>query len=247
MAEEVLYGNLAPADFELRLEEAPIAYLPLGTLEWHGPHLPLGSDFIQSQGFFMRLARRVGGMVLPPLFLGPDSVRVEGEAEYYGMDLSRRTPGSPRRLTGSAYWVPDRLFSEMVDAVLKQLSRAGFRVVVAHGHGPSTRYFTENKESLEDIHGLIVLTVWRGEAERDPHLEFQNDHAAANETSIMMALHPGLLHMERLPEDPGEWPVGIIGKDPRRHASAKHGQRVIDLHLERMESILRGHLDRLRQ
>jgi creatinine amidohydrolase len=46
MAEEVLYERLTPVDFESRVEAAPIAYLPLGTIEWHGPHLPLGSDFL---------------------------------------------------------------------------------------------------------------------------------------------------------------------------------------------------------
>ena len=60
MTEETLYERLTPADLESRIREAPIAYLPLGTLEWHGRHLPLGSDFLQSQGFFIQLARRVG-------------------------------------------------------------------------------------------------------------------------------------------------------------------------------------------
>lgn len=40
----VEYALLTPGDFRTRLAEAPIAYLPLGTLEWHGEHLPLGSD-----------------------------------------------------------------------------------------------------------------------------------------------------------------------------------------------------------
>jgi creatinine amidohydrolase len=247
MAEETLYGRLTPADFESRLEAAPIAYLPLGTLEWHGPHLPLGSDFLQSRGLFMQLARRVGGIVLPPLFLGPDSMQEVDGAEYYGMDLSQQVPNPPQQLKGSAYWVSDRLFSEMVEAVLKQLRRTGFRIVVAHGHGPSTNHFVENGEALGEKFDLTIMTLWRRRDEREPSTEFQYDHAAANETSIMMALHPGLVHMERLPKDTREWPVGIIGKDPREHASATHGQRIIDVHLDRMESMLREQLIKLRR
>ena len=68
----VLYTELTPTEFRQRLAQAPIAYLPLGTLEWHGEHLPLGSDGLQSEGFMTRLAERVGGIVLPMLFLGPD-------------------------------------------------------------------------------------------------------------------------------------------------------------------------------
>jgi creatinine amidohydrolase len=69
---KVLYAELTPQEFRERLAQVPIAYLPLGTLEWHGEHLPLGSDGLQSLGFFKHLARRVGGIVLPMLFLGPD-------------------------------------------------------------------------------------------------------------------------------------------------------------------------------
>jgi creatinine amidohydrolase len=245
MTEEVLYERLTPTKFESRIEAAPIAYLPLGTLEWHGPHLPLGSDFLQSQGFFMQLARRVGGVVLPPLFLGPDSMREVKGVEYYGMDLTKQVPNPPQQLRGSAYWVSDQLFSEMVEAVLKQLHRAGFRIVVAHGHGPSTNHFVNNSEMLGEKFDLVVLTVWRRREERQPSTEFQYDHAAANETSLMMALHPSLVHMENLPKDAGEWPLGIIGKDPREHASATHGRRIIVTHLDRMESMVREQLIKL--
>jgi len=245
MTEETLYERLTPADLESRIREAPIAYLPLGTLEWHGRHLPLGSDFLQSQGFFIQLARRVGGVVLPPLFLGPDRMREVEGVEYYGMDLTKQARDPPRQLMGSAYWVSDKLFSEMVEAVLKQLHRAGFKIVVAHGHGPSTHHFVNNGESLGEKYDLAIMTVWRNKDEREPTTEFQNDHAAANETSIMMALHPSLVHMEHLPKDSKEWPIGIIGKDPREHASAAHGQRIIDIHLDRMESMLREQLIKL--
>jgi creatinine amidohydrolase len=246
MAEETIYERLTPTDFESRIKTAPIAYLPLGTLEWHGPHLPLGSDFLQSQSLFIQLARRVGGIVLPPLFLGPDSMQEVNGVEYYGMDLSKQVPNPPQQLKGSAYWVSDQLFSEMVEAVLKQLRRVEFRIVVAHGHGPSTNHFVENSESLGERFDLVIMTVWRRREEREPSTEFQYDHAAANETSIMMALHPGLVHMEHLPRDAKEWPLGIIGKDPREHASATHGQRIIEIHLDRMESMLREQLLKLR-
>ena len=245
MSEETLYERLTPAALEARIKAAPVAYLPLGTLEWHGPHLPLGSDHLQSQGFFVQLARRAGGVVLPPLFLGPDTVKVYDGAEYYGMDVHQKAYPNPVRLKGSAYWVPDKLFADIVDAVLRQLRRAGFRVVVAHGHGPSTDHFIKNREALEKKHDLRILTLWRSGDNRDQDTEFQSDHAAANETSIMMALHPTLVHMEHLPRDPAEQPLATIGKDPRTHASPAHGQKIIATHLDRMESLLRQELAKI--
>jgi creatinine amidohydrolase len=244
MSEETLYERLTPAALEARIKAAPIAYLPLGTLEWHGPHLPLGSDHLQSQGFFVQLAKRAGGVVLPPLFLGPDTVKTYEEAEYYGMDVHQKAYPNPVRLKGSAYWVPDKLFVDILDAVFKQISRAGFRVVVAHGHGPSTDLVIKNREALERKYGLRILTLWEGEG-RDQDTGFQIDHAAANETSIMMALYPSLVHMEHLPRDPAEQLLAIIGKDPRTHASPARGQRIVAAHLDRMEAVIKKQLAQL--
>lgn len=145
--EKVLYSELNPTEFRDRIKVAPIAYLPLGTLEWHGEHLPLGSDSIQSQDFFEKLAREVGGIVLPSLFLGPDRMMV--------------------------------------------------------------------------------------------------DHAAMNETSLVMALRPDLVEVENLPKDLKVWPVGIGGKDPRIHASKELGDKIITLQLGRMQAILNQKLKEL--
>jgi creatinine amidohydrolase len=240
--QEVLYERLTPSDFQDRLKKAPIAYLPLGTLEWHGAHLPLGSDFLQSQAFFIKLAQRAGGIVLPPLFLGPDKAKVINGQEYYGMDIYGYSPKTPQQLKGSAYWIPSSVFLTLLEALLKQLSRAGFKILVAHGHGPSTQVIVENNKRLSKKFDLTIMTIWRDKGQRDPNMEFQYDHAAMNETSIMMALHPDLVHMENLSKNKKEKPLAIIGKDPRVRASAKHGENIIRLHIDRMESILKNQL-----
>ena len=49
---KVLYEELLPEEFVQRMLEMPVAYLPLGTLEWHGPHMPLEADGIQSKELF---------------------------------------------------------------------------------------------------------------------------------------------------------------------------------------------------
>ena len=61
---KVLYEELLPEECVQRIQEMPVAYLPLGTLEWHGPHMPLGADGIQSKELFVRVAEKVGGVVL---------------------------------------------------------------------------------------------------------------------------------------------------------------------------------------
>jgi creatinine amidohydrolase len=267
MSEPVLYTHLSPVEFQQRISQAPIAYLPLGTLEWHGEHLPLGADGLQAQGFFIELATLVGGIVLPPLFLGPDIYEVQQGKAYYGMDIAGFPPGEPCQLEGSAYWIPETLFDQLLDAILSQLARVGFKIVVAHGHGPSTKYFRDRFFPLEQKYGLRLFHCWREEGndglgvqvytgsvqdipldipeEDKDDFGIQTDHAAANETSLMMALHPALVHLEVLSTDPNIWPRAIIGKDPRRFASAEKGRQAIRLQTIRMADLLRAELEKL--
>jgi creatinine amidohydrolase len=235
--EPVLYAELTPRQFRARLAAAPIAYLPLGTLEWHGEHLPLGSDGIQSQGFFIGLARRVGGIVLPMLFAAPDMRQDHEGREYYGMDILSYPDAPPQQLAGSAYWMPQELFEQVLDSIVHQLARAGFKIVVAHGHAPSVCAFLGRKIDWENKYSIRVLTCWR-EDESDG-FGIQTDHAAANETSLVMALRPDLVAMENLDPDPSVPPLGVGGDDPRVHASADRGHRSISMQVERMANLLK--------
>ena len=61
----------------------------------------------------------------------------------------------------------------------------------------------------------------------------------------MMSLHSSLVHMDQLPEDLEEQPLGLIGDDPRTHASTDHGDNIVNIHLDRMESILRKELEEI--
>lgn len=233
---KVLYAELTPDEFLSRLARAPIAYLPLGTLEWHGEHLPLGSDGIQAQGFFVELARQVGGIVLPPLFLGPDEMKTFQEREFFGMDLVGFQDGKPYQFPGSAYWVSDDLFKAMLEAILKQLKRAGFRIVVAHGHTPSVNLFNKFMGEWGNTYRLELYTCFRDD--ESDGFGIQTDHAAANETSLVMALRPELVQMTKLPQNRDEWPAGVAGKDPRQHASAETGRTAIDMQVKRMSELL---------
>jgi creatinine amidohydrolase len=244
---KVLYQELSPDEFKTRLSEYPVAYLPLGTLEWHGEHLPLGSDGLQSMGFFKILAEETGGIVMPMLFIGPDGYdTVINEKEYYGMDcaslFSEQGNYEIQQLPGSAYWVPDSTFDLMMNGIMKQLSRAGFKIVVAHGHGPSTNYIGTNAHLFREKYNILVMNCW-GDDKDD--LCLMCDHAGANETSIMMYLYPDLVHIEKLPADTAVWPKGMLGKDPRVHASSKHGKDIIEFEVDKMKYRIKNQLDKL--
>src|SRR5262249_39150179 len=99
--EKVHYLTLLPHAVPARVAARPVAYLPLGTVEWHGEQNALGADALISQGLFERAARRFGGIVYPPLFVGPDRVTLQPDGSHLiGMDTARTTTPA-RRLDGS--------------------------------------------------------------------------------------------------------------------------------------------------
>ncbi len=225
---KVRYAELLPHEFRKRLAERPIAYLPLGTLEWHGEHLPLGSDAIQSEGLMVECALRFGGIVMPPVHLGPDRARpAQGGRVLYGMDYAESTD-PPRQLDGSCYWVPAGLHVLMVDAILEQLKRAGFRAVFADGHGPSRWSWVENLAERETRFGLKLFGVTRDIA---AGWRSQVDHAARNETSLMMHFRPELVDLSQLSKDRSVHPVGVGGEDPR-DATAAYGRDCLEKSVE---------------
>jgi creatinine amidohydrolase len=223
-AVKVRFDELLPHEFRKRLAERPIAYLPLGTLEWHGEHLPLGSDALQSEGLMIECARRLGGIVMPPIHLGPDRAKPAEEGKtLVGMDYANSTT-PPRQLDGSCYWVPPGFHLMMVDAILAQLQRAGFRAVFADGHGPSRTSWVENLTERQARFGLKLFGVTRDIGRQ---WKSQVDHAARNETSLVMHLRPDLVDLSQLPTSRSTWPQGVGGEDPR-DATAAYGKECFE-------------------
>jgi len=221
----VYYAELIPSQFEARLAAAPIAYLSVGTLEWHGLHMPFGTDFLIPDVLFARVAAQVGGIVLPPLFMGTDChERGEDGQDYYGMDFWCKN--YPRQqLKGSAYWMPDELFRDLLRAIARQLARTGFRVLVGEGHWPSRSIFLALAEEFKKEFGLTCLSGF------DDNLpeETVGGHGGPGETSLVMAARPGLVCMEELP---AEGPLVGVSNDPREGANVAVGERMLAAHAE---------------
>ena len=72
--EEVLNDHrlerLLPFQIRERLAANPLVFIPLGTIEWHSEHLPVGLDALTAEGLCLRAADRAGGLVYPALHYG---------------------------------------------------------------------------------------------------------------------------------------------------------------------------------
>lgn len=219
---KVKYAELRPEEFRQRLQQKAVAYLPLGTLEWHGEHLPLGADSIQSEALMIACAQQFGGIVLPPLFVGPDRrMDLEDGSYLIGMDYAKST--SPAQaLTGSCYWVSYDFFKQLLENILEQLQRAGFKAVFADGHGPSRRTWVEMIPVWEQQFGM---KLWGITDDRKPGWNYMTDHAAKNETSITMYVNPLLVDLSVFSKGEQSPLTGVNGEHPFM-ATATEGEKI---------------------
>lgn len=238
---EIEWLYMTPGKFRERIDKVPVAYLPLGTLEWHGPHNPLGADALQPIGFFRDLASRVGGVVMPPLFLGPDRKAKVIDGQFYaGMDMLDKNfqEIEPTKLDGSAYYIEDGLFNLMIERIAENVGRQGIRILVTVGHGPSTTALSNMTETIWEKHKVKIVTVHNTYPGEDSQINekypFQADHAAKNETSILMYYNPETVHPEFLNN---EYPKGVGGTDPRESSKEFAGE-IISHQLDRMEKLI---------
>ena len=67
---EVRFDRMVPTMVRERREACNLAYLPVGELEWHGSHMPFGTDYFTVTHIAEEAARRFGGVVFPPMYYG---------------------------------------------------------------------------------------------------------------------------------------------------------------------------------
>ena len=71
---EVRFHLLRPEQIYERRREFPVVYIPLGTLEWHGLHNPMGADGLQAEALAVRCSTIGGGLVFPTVYYGESRV-----------------------------------------------------------------------------------------------------------------------------------------------------------------------------
>ncbi len=213
--------EMTPHLLRERLAVAPVAYLPLGMIEDTGEHLPLGAGGFYAQGLLSALAREVGGVVLPTLYITP--------AECEGSH-------SPAR-TDNLFTTSEKVFDEVLKCIPRNLLRLGVRVLVIQGSPPAMVAIEQNRARWESESGLRILLVEPLTGEQESNAG--KPHAIGIDTCLLMALCPDLVELRYLSVDRQEWPQGISGPDPRSSAYAERGERCLDEQVHSMAALLR--------
>ena len=79
--DEVRALYLRPGELLSIQDKCPIAFQPLGTLEWHGRHNPIGCDSIKAEQLCIETAKRLGGVVMPAIHFSNDAYRNIGKGQ----------------------------------------------------------------------------------------------------------------------------------------------------------------------
>ena len=197
-----------------------VAYIPLGTYEWHGEHLPIGLDSLTSHGLCLRAAAKDGGVVLPPHYYS-----VGGGHGHYPWTIIKSEP--------------DDIEAQLV-FTLQRLESFGFKLAVLFsGHFPELQLAMIDRVAANwnKRHGM--LKVFATAVNRIEGLELAPDHAAIFETTLLAAMHPDLIQLNRLKSldeaplkagendfgearhDPTHPIYGVFGPDPRHFQAEK--------------------------
>jgi len=203
------------------------AILAVGSTEYHGDHLPFGTDTLIAQYIVEKVAEKVGGfLVLPPI---PYGMSLHYSAFPVAVTLSSATLTSVLR----------EVFSSLLKHGIKKL-------LIINGHDgniPSIEIAAREFRVEHPEMRISVLEAWwitAGELLPKGTFEVWNGlgHGGEGETSMMMAVAPRLVDMRhargvvpRLPSHVQiKWtfdeitPYGVTG-DPRK-AARKKGEKM---------------------
>lgn len=169
--------ELSWIDVAAHLARDPRIILPVGALEQHGPHLPLGANVLIARQLAVALSQEFGVLRAPTFHYG---VNVETERAYAGTAaLSKKTL--------------HRALNELI-AAWEGHGVSEFVLITAHRHEPHLEALAT---LLSHRARLRVVEIW--DVDIASILETQSGplHAGEAETSVLLYLYPELVRMDR--------------------------------------------------
>jgi creatinine amidohydrolase len=189
---KVKWEELTSPDFVRAVaRSAGTCVMPLGIIEKHGPHLPLGTDLLDVREVALRAALKEYAIVFPPYYFGQ-------------IFEARHQPGTV------AY--SQKLMWEMLQETCDELSRNGIKkIILINGHGGNNSflpYFCQSQLASRKDYAVYLF-----QPPRDPDFDAQvkkmrkttmEAHAGEGETSQVLAHRPDLVKLNEAKSQSGE-------------------------------------------
>lgn len=180
MKQSLWYQEMKWPEIVEKAKDCDIILLPIGSIEQHGPHCPVGVDSLNAQKIAELVAERTGTIIAPPIWYGAHMYH------QYGF------PGT----------IPIRsdLIKEFVKDVVRGLVNNGFKkVIILNGHGQQWTLIGALHELALETKAFIAIATWWELAREAVNevCETKFVHADECETSVSLALYPELVDMSK--------------------------------------------------
>lgn len=241
VTERVLMAELTWPEYEERIRQGAVILIPVGATEQHGHHLPLNVDTLLATEVATRVARDVGGLVMPALTYGYKSQIKMGGGSHF--------PGTTS--------LDAHTLSSLLRDMLRELGRHGARqIVVINGHYENQMFTIEGIDlALRDLRAegirdmrVVRMEYWDFTTQETLDQIFPEgypgialEHAAVIETSLMLHVFPDLVRTDRIPDEPPaqfppydvypphkDWVPPSGSLSPPGGASAEKGELMMD-------------------
>lgn len=168
-----------------------ICIIPLGIIEKHAAHLPLGTDLMIAREVATRAAAQEYSVVFPQYYAGQ-------------INEAKHQPGT------IAY--SHKIMWNLLDETCKELVRNGMnKIILVNGHGGNNsflQYFCQVQLAERKDYCVIVFTPKADKSIQEEIEKLQGNnsygHAAKMETSMIQVIQPELVHIERANDQSGE-------------------------------------------
>ena len=172
-----------------------IAIIPVGSNEQHGPQNPLGTDHLIAKAIAEETAKRTGVLCLQVIPFGVSS----HHKQFWG-----------------TVFISPKAFKNYVKETCLSLEYYGVKkIVIVNGHGGNRCSLMEMARELREKGIFVSVFQWWdavGKLLPDRFKPEERGHAAAEETSVNLALHPQIVHVDK-----------AVDEQPRKHAAEVEG------------------------
>ena len=167
-----------------------VCVIPLGIIEKHGPHLPLGTDLYEAREIAFTAAMKEYAVVFPPYFAGQ-------------IFEATHQPGA------IAY--SNELMWKMLEETCKELSRNGLKkIILLNGHGGNTsflQYFCQSQLASREDYIVVMFRPGNDPVNAKEIKSLKkaslDGHAGEEETSMMYYINPALVDQGALNNESG--------------------------------------------
>lgn len=196
MVEEYLLGDLAWPDAEKAIADEKVVLIPLGSVEQHGPHLPLDTDTVTAYEVCKKIGQKIpkAVVVMPPVYYTPAEISM----------------GFP----GTIDIEPTHFIDYLYD-ICNSLVKHGFkRIVMVSGHGINPPYMQIVSMMVTARHAAICAGAAYFDFAKPSvrKIVSHGAHACEFETSMLLALKPESVQMSRAVR---EWNIYMGLKDSK--------------------------------